>query len=127
MDRLGNPRRRAPSPPGNVNDVSEAPTLIELAQGDNFIGDKGYDANHVIEAMRKKGMTAVIPSTSSRKQKRQIDEHLYKERHLVENFFCKIKRYRRVATRYEKTAINSWALSFSRQSEYGSREFEDRP
>jgi len=105
VDGLGNPLH-VHLTAGNVNDVSEAPTLIEHAQGDNFIADKGYDANHVIEAIEKKHMTAVIPSISSRKQKRQIDEHLYKERHLVENFFCKIKRYRRVATRYDKTAIN---------------------
>ena len=105
MDALGNPLH-VHLTAGNVNDVSEANTLVELAQGDNFIADKGYDANHVIEAIEKKGMTTVIPSTASRKHKRQIDEHLYKERHLVENFFCKIKRYRRVATRYEKTASN---------------------
>jgi transposase len=91
---------------GNVHDVSEAPLLIQKAQGLNFIADKGYDANHVIEALEKKQITAVIPSKSNRKLKREIDGHIYKERHLVENFFCKIKRYRRVATRYEKTAAN---------------------
>ena len=89
-----------------MHDVSEAAKLIEQAQGKNFIADKGYDANHVIEAVENKGMTAVIPSTASRKIKRNIDGHTYKERHLVENVFCKIKRYRRVATRYEKTAVN---------------------
>lgn len=51
-------------------------------------------------------MTPVIPSTASRATKRSIDGHVYKERHLVENFFGKLKRYRRVATRYEKTAVN---------------------
>ena len=91
---------------GNVNDVSEAYTLIEQAQGDNFIADKGYDADHVLDAIEEKPMRAVIPSTASRSRKRPIDRHLYKERHLVENFFCKIKRYRRVATRYDKTLVN---------------------
>lgn len=76
------------------------------AQGENFIADKGDDANNVIEAIENKKMTVVIPSKSNRKVQRAIDGHLYKERHLVENFFCKIKRYRRVATRYEKTAAN---------------------
>lgn len=51
-------------------------------------------------------MTAVIPSSGARSQKRRIDLHVYRERHLVENFFCKLKRFRRVATRYEKTARN---------------------
>ena len=105
MDGLGNPIHIHLSA-GNIHDVSEAAKLIEKAQGQNFIADKGYDANHVIEAIEKKQMTAVIPSTASRKTRREIDGHTYKERHLVENFFCKIKRYRRVATRYEKTAAN---------------------
>jgi len=86
--------------------VVEAPKLIEKAKGRNFIGDKGYDSNAVIAAVEAKGMNAVIPSSAARSQKRPIDTHIYKERHLVENFFCKIKRYRRIATRYEKTAAN---------------------
>ena len=105
MDGLGNPLHVHLSA-GNIHDVSEASKLVEKAQGRNFIADKGYDANHVIEAVEQKHMTAVIPSTATRKIRRRIDGHLYKERHLVENFFCKIKRYRRVATRYEKTAEN---------------------
>jgi putative transposase len=105
VDGLGNPLHIHLTP-GNINDVSEAGRLIERAEGTNFIADKGYDANHVIEAAEKKGMTVVIPSTATRKVQREIDRHLYRERHLVENFFCKIKRYRRVATRYEKTATN---------------------
>ena len=105
MDGLGNPLH-VHLTGGNVHDVSEAAKLIEEAQGENFIGDKGYDANEVIEAVEKKEMTPVIPPKSNRKTKRAFDRHLYKERHLVENFFCKIKRYRRVATRYEKTATN---------------------
>ena len=105
MDGLGNPLHVHLSP-GNIHDVTEAPKLIEQAQGQNFIGDKGYDSNEVIAAIELKGMKAVIPSKSNRKVKREIDTHVYRERHLVENFFCKIKRYRRVATRYEKTAAN---------------------
>lgn len=105
VDGLGNPLHVHLSA-GNIHDVTEAPKLVEAAEGRNFIGDKGYDSNAVIEAIEAKGMTAVIPSNASRSQKRQIDGHLYKERHLVENFFCKLKRYRRVATRYEKTAVN---------------------
>lgn len=105
MDGLGNPLH-VHLTPGNIHDITEAPTLIELAQGQNFIGDKGYDSNAVVEAIEKKGMIPVIPSKENRKVEREIDGHVYKERHLVENFWCKIKRYRRVATRYEKTATN---------------------
>ena len=77
MDGLGNPLHLHLTA-GNVHDVSEAAQLVEKAQGLNFIADKGYDANHVIEAVEKKQMTAVIPSKSNRKLKREI----YKERHL---------------------------------------------
>jgi transposase len=60
----------------------------------------------VVTAIEAKGMTAVIPSTSTRSIRRRIDRHVYKERHLVENFFCRLKHFRRVATRYDKTARN---------------------
>ena len=105
MDGLGNPLH-VHITAGNVHDVVEAPKLIEKAQGGNFIGDKGYDSKEVIAAIERKGMVAQIPQRSNALVKRQIDAHVYKERHLVENFFCKIKRYRRVATRYDKTALN---------------------
>lgn len=105
MDALGNPLHIHLSP-GNIHDISEAPRLIEEAEGKNFIGDKAYDSNAVVEAIEAKGMTVVIPSKANRNTQREIDRHTYKERHLVENFFCKLKRYRRVATRYEKTATN---------------------
>lgn len=105
MDALGNPIH-VHLTAGNVHDVSEGETLVEHSQGGNFVADKGYDSNRIIEAVEKKGMTAVIPSKANRIVQRAIDSHVYKERHLVENFFCKIKDYRRVATRYEKTAAN---------------------
>jgi transposase len=105
VDGLGNPLHVHLSP-GNIHDITEAPTLVEKAQGRNFIADKGYDSDKLVEAIRAKNMTPVIPSKSNRRVKRSVDFHTYKERHLVENFFCKIKRYRRVATRYEKSAAN---------------------
>ena len=60
----------------------------------------------MVAAIEAKGMTAVIPPKSNRKNPRKTDFCLYKERHLIENFFCKIKECRRVATRYDKTAQN---------------------
>jgi len=92
--------------PGNVANVSEASRLIGAAQGRNFIADKGYDADAVVAAAQAKGMKVVIPSKSNRRSQRQTDFRLYRERHFVENFFCKLKHFRRVATRYEKTARN---------------------
>jgi transposase len=111
VDGLGNPIHVHLSP-GNIHDITEAPKLIEQAKGRNLIADKGYDSATVVEAIEKKGMTAVIPSRETCKVQRKIDLDVYKERHLVENFFCKIKRYRRVATRYEKTAVNYLGFVF---------------
>ena len=105
MDGLGNPTHIHLTP-GNVHDVVEAPRLIEAAQGDYFIADKGYDSNAVVQAARAKGMKPVIPPREGRKARRHYDKHIYKERHLVEFFFNRLKQYRRVATRYEKTTRN---------------------
>ncbi len=69
-------------------------------------GDMAYDATALVEELEARGCTAVIPSNPTRKTKRAIDEHLYKERRLVENFFQRIKRFRRVAMRFEKLSQN---------------------
>ena len=58
----------------------------------------------MIEPLQSKGKTVVIPPRSNRKEPRSYDRHLYKERHLVENFFARLKQYRAIATRYDKTA-----------------------
>ena len=109
VDALGNPVHLHITP-ASVADVSEASRLIQAAQGENFIADKGYDADFVVAPATAKGMKVVIPPKSNRKNPRPTDFHLYKERHLVENFFCKLKHFRRVATRYEKTARNLLGL-----------------
>jgi len=71
------------------------------------IADKAFDADErVIEPLQKAGKTAVIPSKSNRKIRRHYDKHLYKARHLVENFFCKLKQFRALATRYDKPDRN---------------------
>ena len=58
------------------------------------------------EALLAQGKTPVIPSVPGRSQKRDYDEDLYEERHLIENFFCKLKQFRAIATRYDKLAVN---------------------
>jgi transposase len=71
------------------------------------IADKGFDADErVIEPLRKAGKTPVIPPKRNRKTPRDYDKHLYKARHLIENFFCRLKQFRAIATRYDKTARN---------------------
>ena len=72
-----------------------------------LIADKAYDADaRVLEPLAAAGKTAVIPPKANRKMVRSYDRALYKERHLIENFFAKIKQFRAIATRYDKTARN---------------------
>jgi transposase len=71
-----------------------------------FMADKSYDCNWLIGAIEQENMIAVIPSKSNRITPRQCDFCAYKERHLIECFFGKIKHYRRIFARYEKKAKN---------------------
>jgi transposase len=74
---------------------------------DTLLADKAFDADaRVIEPLGAANKVAVIPSKSNRKVQRQYDKELYKDRHLIENFFCKLKQFRAIATRYDKTARN---------------------
>ena len=70
------------------------------------IADKAYDSDAVVASARGRGAAAVIPSKKNRTVPRDYDKHLYKERKKVEWFINLLKQYRRVATRYEKTARN---------------------
>ena len=70
-----------------------------------LIADKAYDADErVLQPLARAGKSAVIPPRQNRTAPRQFDEALYQTRHLIENFFCKLKQYRGIATRYDKTA-----------------------
>jgi transposase len=69
------------------------------------LADKGFDSDRVRASIAKAGAEAVIPSNRSRAQAIPYDKHIYEERNLVERFFNKINHFRRIATRYEKTAL----------------------
>ncbi len=84
-----------------------ADVLLEDLEADTLLADKGYDADErVIDKLEKQGKTAVIPPKKNRKEKREYDKYLYQARHLIENFFAKLKQYRAIATRYDKRKIN---------------------
>ena len=70
------------------------------------IADKGYDSEPFVKLLQGKGIEAVIPSRQNRKSPRDYDKHWYKMRNMVERTFNWLKRYRRIATRYEKTGQN---------------------
>ena len=79
------------------------PLLKDLRPG-SLSADKAYDSDAIIEHLTIAGIEAVIPPRSNRLVQRQFDKHLYKNRNLVERFFCRIKQFRRIATRYDKLA-----------------------
>ena len=95
---------------GQKGDVPQAAALVEGQQAAIVMADTAYDADHFRAAIAAIGAIAVIPNNPSRSTKLPLDEHLYKERHLVECCFSKLKQFRRVATRYEKTARNFLAI-----------------
>jgi transposase len=84
--------------------------LIDGIEPEAVIGDKGYDSDELVNTVQARGAKAVIPPKQNRKEPREYDEELYKERNLIERFWNRIKHYRRVATRYEKTARNFLAF-----------------
>lgn len=87
-----------------------ADELLEHAQGKALLGDTGYDSDEFVQSVRDKGMKPVIHCHPNRKKKRRLDRKLYRRRYIVECFFHELKRFRAVATRYEKTATCYLAL-----------------
>ena len=103
-DALGNPLGFHLTP-GQACDLDGADALIDAVEASVFIADKAYDADErVINRLLTAGIEPVIPPKANRKTPRDYDKDLYKARHLIENFFEKLKHYRAIATRYDKTA-----------------------
>ncbi len=90
--------------------MTHAKQLIECLPLEVVIADKGYDSKAVVEAIEARGGEAVIPSLKNRAEPRDYDRERYKDRNLAERFWFKVKQYRRVATRYDKTARNFLAF-----------------
>ena len=102
---MGNPVRFCLTP-GQASDLSQAEPLLADVDPQAFLADKAYDADALIHHLRERGITPVIPPKANRVSPRDCDFALYCERNLVERFFNKIKHYRGIATRYDKTARN---------------------
>ena len=103
VDALGQALRFTLTP-GQRNDITQASQLLEGFENANIIADKAYDSNALIAQIQNQNCISVIPSRANRKNPRSYDKHLYKERHLVECFFNKIKHFRRVFSRFDKKA-----------------------
>ena len=92
---------------GNINDISVAHALIQATGPfQKLLADKGYDADHLRRRLAERGAEAVIPSTTSRRTPIPYDANAYKDRNRVERMWCRLKDFRRIATRYDKLARN---------------------
>ena len=108
VDALGNPVRFFLTG-GEAHDLLGADHLLPTMQAETLIADKAFDADErVIAPLAAAGKTAVIPPKANRRLPRDFrpSQYIYQARHLIENFFAKLKQFRAIATRYDKTARN---------------------
>jgi transposase len=93
---------------GQAHDLDGSDVFLEELEAEALLADKAFDADErVLKKLEARGIEAVIPPKSNRKKSRQYNKELYKARHLIENFFAKLKQYRAIATRYDKL-LNSF-------------------
>lgn len=111
VDALGNPLDFILSP-GQRNDITQAEALTASVSNTSVIADKGYDSSSFRDFLENKLCKPEIPSRKNRKQPYDYDEYLYKERHAIECFFGKIKHFRRIFSRYEKSAQSYLSLLY---------------
>lgn len=112
VDALGNPTSFCLTP-GQACDLDGSDVLLPPLEAKTILADKGYDAeDRVLKPLREAGKEIVIPPKKNRKEQRAYDKEIYKARHLIENFFCRLKQYRAIATRYDKTARNFLAAVY---------------
>jgi transposase len=112
VDALGHPTGFVLTP-GQACDLDGADLLLPALAAPIVIADKGYEADErVLQPLAQAGKTAVIPPQANRKIQRDYDKDLYQTRHRIENFFGKLKQFRAIATRYDKTARNFLAAVY---------------
>lgn len=104
-DALGYPLRFILTP-GQASDIGQAESLVESISIQKLMADKAYDSKAFVEYLQSRGIEALIPSRTNALKPRQCDWVAYKERHLIECYFGKMKHYRRVFSRFEKKAQN---------------------
>jgi transposase len=103
VDALGRLAAKMVFTTGTTSDYTVAPELLSALKDQAGVGDKGYDSKQVREQICAQGGEPCIPYRSNTKHPQPYDETLYRARHCVENKFQRVKVFRRVATRFEKT------------------------
>ena len=92
---------------GDAHDCPPAPRLIRRTKAARkLLGDKAYDSAELRQWLKRRGTKAVVPNRSNRKLPFSFDKKSYKQRHRIENAFCRLKDFRRIATRYDRLARN---------------------
>ena len=110
---------------GPTADCKKAIDLIDGIDASHVFGDRGYDSNEIVDFIEGKGMESVIPPRKNRKHQRYYDKELYKLRHLVENAFLHLKRWRGIATRYANEPHHSLLLYKSGVLLFGLNSHDD--
>ena len=102
--------------PGNRFDTVGVPPLIKGIKFDAIPADKAFDSDWIITEMNERGAMICISQHPRRTDPLSIDPDLYKSRHLIENFFCKLKEFKRIAMRAEKTDTSFAAMIYAAAS-----------
>lgn len=93
--------------PGNVADITMAiPLLTATHKPKRLLADKAYDADSLRNWLKRRRIRAVIPSTATRRTPYPLNQKIYRRRNVIERMFCKLKNWRRIATRYDRHAQN---------------------
>ena len=113
---------------GQSSDMTAVPDLLAgLPTSTTVVADRGYDSNAVLDLIRASGAEPSIPSTSQRTVRRSVDMNIYRQRNQVERFFCRLKHFRRVATRFDKLARNFLAAVLLASTRLWLRAYESTP
>lgn len=113
--------------PGQASDKTAAPALLRALPPGTVVADRGYDSMALVELVRDRGGTAHIPTQSRVRIQRSVEPELYRQRNLVERFFCNLKQFRRIATRFEKHAVNFLAAVALASTRIWLRAIESTP
>ena len=114
--------------PGQASDKTTFPELIAgLPSTSVVVADRGYDSRALVELVTARGGQAHIPTQSKVKAQRSVDRELYRRRNLVERYFCNLKQFRRIATRFEKNASNFLAAVALASARLWLRAIESTP